>query len=382
MGSVQDVDFRGRPTELKHSVGRIKRASGTGEFEAVIATLGVIDSDGDIIAPGAFNNATVSIVPAHDHGSVPLGKAKMQDRGNEAVAVGKFNLDIQSGKEWHSALKLDFDSGDPIQEWSFGFRVLDSEEEMRDGEPVRILKRLDVMEISPVLRGAGVDTRTLAVKNRRLDDSINYAVSTGLCRLAKMDYDDSTALHYYKVVETPGFVMDLTLEFAGMLGIRSPLPLLIEPSDSKDFDIEQRFGINGLHSPELPKSVRKHAKAGGVSSTIYVRSRSLAKMLGTIAHETRHAWQLAKGYYRKGDQDECERDACAFQTAALKAFNLPDYADLLIGRGDAPLNCGSSGSAFGLFHYDYESGVVSRAIGDMPWPRWNTHSTVDLSAWA
>ena len=99
MGSVQDVDFRGRPTEVKHHVGRIKRASGTGEFEAVIATLNVIDSDGDIIAPGAFNNATVSIVPAHDHGSVPLGKAKMQDHGNGAGACGKFNLAIQLGQE-------------------------------------------------------------------------------------------------------------------------------------------------------------------------------------------------------------------------------------------------------------------------------------------
>lgn len=159
----------------------IKAISEKGEFEAVIATLGSVDSDGDIIAPGAFGNASVSIVPAHNHGSVPLGKAKMEDRSNEAIAVGQFNLDIQPGKEWHSALKFDLENGEAVQEWSFGFRVLDAEDEVRDGKTIRILKRMDVMEISPVLRGAGVNTRTLDVKKEfeeQLDETLTNLDST------------------------------------------------------------------------------------------------------------------------------------------------------------------------------------------------------------
>lgn len=178
-------------TELKYitvSSDNIKQIGDAGEFEAVIATLNTIDSDGDIIVPGAFGDAMVSIMPAHDHGSVPLGKAKMQDRGDEAIAAGQFNLDIQPGREWHSALKFDMENGDSVQEWSFAFRILDSEEETRDGEPVRILKRMDVMEISPVLRGAGVNTRTLGVKQKfedQLEQTLN-SVSDTLERAEKI----------------------------------------------------------------------------------------------------------------------------------------------------------------------------------------------------
>lgn len=142
----------------------LKAAREDGSFEASIATLNVIDSDNDIIEPGAFGDAVMSIVPAHDHGSVPLGKARMEDRGNLAVAVGRFNLDIPSAKDWRNALKFDLENPPAVQEWSFAFRPIEAERETRDGEEVRILKKMDVIEISPVLRGAGVGTGTLSVK--------------------------------------------------------------------------------------------------------------------------------------------------------------------------------------------------------------------------
>ena len=148
----------------------ITKARSNGQFEAVIATLGVVDADGDIILPGAFNDAMVSIMPAHDHRSVPLGKAKVRDRGNEAIAVGQFNLGVQAGKDWHSAIRFDLENGKSIQEWSFAFNVLDFENDTRNGQRVRVLKKLDTIEVSPVLRGAGVDTRTLVVKHRPASD--------------------------------------------------------------------------------------------------------------------------------------------------------------------------------------------------------------------
>jgi hypothetical protein len=42
--------------------------------------------------------------------------------------------------------------------------VLESEDGVFDGRNVRVLKRLAVHEVSPVLVGAGVNTRTLATK--------------------------------------------------------------------------------------------------------------------------------------------------------------------------------------------------------------------------
>ena len=215
-------------TEMKYikvSSKDIKQIGDSGEFEAVIATLNVIDADGDIIMPGAFGDATVSIMPAHNHGSVPLGKAKMQDRGDEAIAVGQFNLDIQPGKEWHSALKFDLENGKSVQEWSFGFRIKDSEEETRDGDPVRILKRLDIIEISPVLRGSGVDTRTLAVKQRfeeqleqtldAVGDTLERAKQIAKLRAAKdkpKSLSDEHKARLHKIVEKSQELVSVLLE--------------------------------------------------------------------------------------------------------------------------------------------------------------------------
>ncbi len=153
--------------ERKTFRGEIKQIDGEGAFEAVIATLDVVDSDGDIIVPGAFQNATISVLPAHDSRSVPLGKAKMEDRGDKAIAVGQYNLEIPAAKDWHNALKFDLKNPPVVQEWSFAFRILESSMETRDGEDIRILEKLDIMEVSPVLRGAGVDTGTISAKNKK-----------------------------------------------------------------------------------------------------------------------------------------------------------------------------------------------------------------------
>lgn len=154
-------------TEHKTVKAELKQVSEAGEFEAVIATLGVIDSDGDIIQPGAFKGAdSVSILPTHNSQSVPLGKGRIEERGDQAVVVGKMNLDTQPGREWHSHLKFDMENPPARQEWSFGFMIEDSASETRDGQEIRLLKSLDVFEASPVLLGAGVNTRTLAVKQR------------------------------------------------------------------------------------------------------------------------------------------------------------------------------------------------------------------------
>lgn len=153
--------------ERKQIQASILEADDEGSFEAVIATLGVADSDGDIVEPGAFGDATVSVLPAHDSRSVPLGKAQIEERGDKAVAVGRFNLDIPAARDWHSALKFDLVHQPAVQEWSWGFHITEAKEDTVDGEPVRRLVELDMLEVSPVLRGASVGTRTLAAKAAR-----------------------------------------------------------------------------------------------------------------------------------------------------------------------------------------------------------------------
>lgn len=138
-----------------------------GHITAVIATLNVKDHDGDVILKGAFGKQDVPIVPTHDWNSVPLGRATITESGDEAVAKMRFNLDIEDGRKWHSAIKFDFDAGEPKQEYSFGYEIKNSDKGEHKGERVQFLKELKVIEVSPVLLGAGIDTRTLDVKKKK-----------------------------------------------------------------------------------------------------------------------------------------------------------------------------------------------------------------------
>ena len=142
----------------------IKQAGDDGSFEAVVATFGVVDHDGDIIEHGAFGDQTMSIMPAHDSMHVPLGKATIEERGELAVAVGQFNMDIQPARDWSSALKFDLAHPPAVQEWSWGFKVLKDAADTVDGQSIRRLIELDMRELSPVLRGASIGTETLSAK--------------------------------------------------------------------------------------------------------------------------------------------------------------------------------------------------------------------------
>ncbi len=138
-----------------------------GSFEAAIATFDAIDKDRDIIKAGAFGDAVVSVLPAHDSGSVPLGKVQVKERGALAVAVGGFNLEIGAARDWSAALKFDLQHPPAVQEWSWGFTIPEGGSTMEtvDGEPVRIISKVDLFEVSPVLRGASIGTGTLSAKS-------------------------------------------------------------------------------------------------------------------------------------------------------------------------------------------------------------------------
>ena len=153
---------------------QVKQLEGDGTGSAVFATLNVVDKDGDVTEPGAFGKQAVVIVPTHDWSSVPLGKGSTREVGDEAIVDFKLNLDSPTAKEWHSALKFDLDEGPQKQEWSYGFDILEESRGEFEGDPVRFLKSLRIHEVSPVLVGAGVNTRTLTMKEKgiKLSDQL------------------------------------------------------------------------------------------------------------------------------------------------------------------------------------------------------------------
>jgi len=149
-----------------------------GSFVARIATLNVIDKDGDVTLSGAFPNGKEILISAYQHtswmGSLPVGKAVIQEDGEDVLAKGEFNLKTEIGRDHYESVK--FSGG--LQEWSYGFKVLEVESdknvdkwttEHEGARPARIMKKLDPFEMSPVLLGAGMDTATLAIKSTYTD---------------------------------------------------------------------------------------------------------------------------------------------------------------------------------------------------------------------
>ncbi len=165
------------PTQIKSFTLKLDEAGikklDEGVLTCCFATMGVWDKDGDWAEPGFYGNQDVVMLPAHDWSHVPLGKGTTREEGDMACADIKMNLDIQAAKDWHSAIKFDLKNGKPLQEYSYGFKILDggAMEGERLGRRGRILRPREdrtpgskIWEISPVLVGAGERTRTLAAK--------------------------------------------------------------------------------------------------------------------------------------------------------------------------------------------------------------------------
>src|SRR3990170_2059336 len=131
-----------------------------GTVQAAFSVFNTIDSDGDVVKPSAFTDGQeVPMVWAH-RWDAPIGKGTVKVSRKQAVFDGHFFLDTQAGLEAYKTVK----NMAGLQEWSFGFRVLDDEEGDFDGQRVRFLKGLELFEVSPVLVGANRETRTLAIK--------------------------------------------------------------------------------------------------------------------------------------------------------------------------------------------------------------------------
>lgn len=137
-----------------------------GDIEVAFAQLNVVDRDGDITLPGAFPSKAVPM-SAYGHsswvGDLPIGRGEIAEDGDWAIFRGRFLMETEQGRNAYLTVKAMAD----LQEWSYGYLPTDFAWETRDGETVRILKRLEVFEVSPVLVGAGIGTHTRAIKSGR-----------------------------------------------------------------------------------------------------------------------------------------------------------------------------------------------------------------------
>ena len=146
------------------------------------ASADVIDKDGDVTLKGAFTNGQAVVVSAYGHGSwegkLPVGKGVIREEGDLAICDMKFFMDTTHGLDAFRTVKELSEDG--LQEWSYSLNEVKASRAQVAGRNVRVLEQVAlVKEVSPVLMGAGVDTRTRSVKGRKqLDSSIRSLLRT------------------------------------------------------------------------------------------------------------------------------------------------------------------------------------------------------------
>jgi hypothetical protein len=154
-----------------------------GEVEAVFATLNVVDKDNDVTQKGAFDEGAQVAISAYNHksweGALPVGVGTIHEVGDKVIMKGRFFLNTQAGRDHFEVVK----QLGARQEWSYGFHVKESEPGNFEGKSVRMLKSMDVTEVSPVLRGAGVGTTTTYAKSFKDEvaetvDAVNSAIES------------------------------------------------------------------------------------------------------------------------------------------------------------------------------------------------------------
>lgn len=150
--------------DTKHVTTRaVLKADGAdeGTLEAVFSTFNVVDHGNDIVLPSAIQDGKeIPMVWSHDWSRI-IGKGVTHVETDRAVFRGRFFLDTTDGLDAYRTVK----NMGSLQEYSWGFLVQDAAFEERDGKVVRVIKQAEQFEVSPVLAGEGMNTRTLALKH-------------------------------------------------------------------------------------------------------------------------------------------------------------------------------------------------------------------------
>lgn len=151
------------------------KLSESGDVSVAFSRFNVVDSDQDVTFAGSMPVGKGVPMSAYGHtswdGAPPTGKGTISEKGDLGVFDGSFFMETDQGRNAYHTVKAMAD----LQEWSYGYAVLDGGPGVFDGKHIRELRKLDVFEVSPVLKGAGVGTGTLAIKSGRPASDAPYA---------------------------------------------------------------------------------------------------------------------------------------------------------------------------------------------------------------
>lgn len=144
-----------------------------GEIRAVFATTGCKDKDDDWTLPGFIESGSEVLIGAYGHktvldGALPIGKGTITESGNQAILDGKIFIDASDARDTFAVLR---ELG-PKQEWSYEFQITKTgivTEQMRQMGVRRVIEKVRVFGVAPVMQGAGIGTQTLSAKSETAD---------------------------------------------------------------------------------------------------------------------------------------------------------------------------------------------------------------------
>jgi len=281
---------------------QIKQAD-QGEVIARIATLNTKDLDADLILPGAFGEQAVQVSAfGHQswHGELPVGTGRVFERGKEALAELKFFMSTTGGKDTFETIR----GLGELSEWSFGFSVRRSaepDEAQRALGVKRVLRELKVHEVSPVLKGAGIQTQTLSVKCDQCGVDEASTVGRGELERAEM------------ALRGPGTAKARDLaSFAAYAGhVLTGLPNRILEPTIKFYARSDRPASNGYVVPGIPV-INVAADLAG------------EQLVKTILHESKHLAQRDPSAWKEGAEAAAEAFADRWSGAVWAAYRQTD----------------------------------------------------------
>ncbi|MFT4129956.1 HK97 family phage prohead protease [Labrys sp. (in: a-proteobacteria)] len=149
---------------------QVKDLGDDGTFEGYGSIFGNVDSYGEKVLPGAFIDSLArhkregsSVLMLWQHNSdAPIGV--WEDLAEDAKGLwgkGRLILEVQKSREVHALMKAKAIGG-----LSIGYREQDTDQEGN----VRLLKKLDLYEISPVSFPANRRARIESVKSERMEE--------------------------------------------------------------------------------------------------------------------------------------------------------------------------------------------------------------------
>lgn len=167
--------------------------SGIMEFSGYGAVFSNEDSYGDVIEPGAFSKFLTDVKtgvqnwPAMllQHGGIDLTAESMTPIGawthlsedNHGLKVTGQLAETQRGKEVYTLMKMQPRAG--IDGLSIGYVAREFVNGVKSGDPKRRLKRIDLVEVSPVTWPANGKARVSSIKS--LDDLTERDFEALLC---------------------------------------------------------------------------------------------------------------------------------------------------------------------------------------------------------